>query len=136
MDKRDKPKIEVYSPSPWEHLRFEVFKRDNFVCQYCGWSKKQGGENHLEVDHIKPRAEGGRDELLNLTTSCRKCNAGKWYITLADKMIPFFKYLRPMIALKRRKLKLLKELYKIESDIEELESGKKSIERRLERIKK
>ena len=31
----------------------------------------------LEVDHIKPVAEGGKNEILNLITSCRDCNRGK-----------------------------------------------------------
>lgn len=31
----------------------------------------------LEVDHIKPIAEGGTDEFVNLVTSCRDCNRGK-----------------------------------------------------------
>lgn len=39
-------------------VRFEVFKRDAFRCQYCG---KQSGEGiELEVDHIIPIAKGNR----------------------------------------------------------------------------
>jgi 5-methylcytosine-specific restriction endonuclease McrA len=55
-------------------LRFEVFKRDGFKCQYCG--------NHppivvLEVDHINPVSKGGTNEIDNLVTSCFDCNRGK-----------------------------------------------------------
>lgn len=55
-------------------LRFEVFKRDSFKCQYCG---KSAPEVTLEVDHIIPVAKGGSNEIFNLITSCRDCNAGK-----------------------------------------------------------
>ena len=49
-------------------LRFEVFKRDRFTCQYCG---RMSPDVILEVDHIKPVAEGGEDEILNLITSTK-----------------------------------------------------------------
>lgn len=55
-------------------LRFEVFKRDSFTCQYCG---RKAPDVVLEVDHIKPVAEGGKNTLLNLVTSCMECNRGK-----------------------------------------------------------
>ena len=54
--------------------RFEVFKRDSFVCQYCG-SKPPAVV--LEVDHIIPVSGGGTDEDHNLITSCFDCNRGK-----------------------------------------------------------
>lgn len=55
-------------------MRFEVFKRDSFRCQYCG---RSAPDVILEVDHIKPVAEGGKNTLLNLVTACRDCNRGK-----------------------------------------------------------
>lgn len=55
-------------------LRFEVFKRDNFTCQYCG---KMAPDVILEVDHINPVAKGGDNNILNLITSCFDCNRGK-----------------------------------------------------------
>jgi hypothetical protein len=55
-------------------LRFEVFKRDNFTCQYCG---RKTPEVILELEHIIPLSKGGTDELDNLTTSCFECNRGK-----------------------------------------------------------
>lgn len=54
--------------------RFEVFKRDKFTCQYCG---RMAPDVILEVDHIKPVAKGGDNDILNLITSCRDCNRGK-----------------------------------------------------------
>ena len=62
-------------------MRFEVFKRDSFCCQYCG---RNAPEVILEVDHIKPVAEGGKNTMMNLITSCRDCNRGKGKRTLDD----------------------------------------------------
>jgi 5-methylcytosine-specific restriction endonuclease McrA len=52
-------------------LRFEVFKRDNFACQYCG---RKAPDVLLTVDHIRPVCEGGENDLLNLTTACDSCH--------------------------------------------------------------
>lgn len=54
--------------------RFEIFKRDLFVCQYCG---QKPPAVVLEVDHIVAVAEGGSDEDHNLITACFDCNRGK-----------------------------------------------------------
>lgn len=54
--------------------RFEVFKRDGFVCQYCGAHPPQAV---LEVDHIVAVAEGGDNDPDNLVTACFNCNRGK-----------------------------------------------------------
>lgn len=54
--------------------RFEVFKRDEFTCQYCG---RKSPEVVLEADRIIPIAGGGSDDVINLTTSCWECNRGK-----------------------------------------------------------
>jgi hypothetical protein len=57
-----------------KRVRFEVFKRDLFACQYCG----QNPPNVvLHCDHIHPVAEGGTNEIDNLVTSCMDCNLGK-----------------------------------------------------------
>jgi hypothetical protein len=62
-------------------LRFEVFKRDSFRCQYCG---AEAPNVLLQVDHIKPVAEGGSDDIVNLITSCFDCNSGKGARPLSD----------------------------------------------------
>jgi hypothetical protein len=62
-------------------VRFEVFKRDSFTCQYCG---DKAPDVVLEVDHIVPVAGGGTNEILNLVTACRQCNAGKKDRRLSD----------------------------------------------------
>jgi hypothetical protein len=55
-------------------LRFEVFKRDGFICQYCGAHPPQVV---FEVDHIVPVADDGDNDMDNLVTACFDCNRGK-----------------------------------------------------------
>ena len=55
-------------------LRFEIFKRDQFTCQYCGNTPPAV---ILHVDHIIPVADGGQNDVDNLITSCQPCNQGK-----------------------------------------------------------
>lgn len=56
-------------------LRFEVFRRDNFACRYCGRSAMDGAV--LEADHVEPKSHGGSDAPTNLVTACEQCNSGK-----------------------------------------------------------
>lgn len=63
-------------------LRFEVFKRDGFTCQYCG---RMAPDVVLQVDHINPVKNGGDNNILNLITSCADCNNGKGAKLLTDK---------------------------------------------------
>lgn len=65
-------------------IRFEVFKRDGFKCQYCG---RMAPDVILEVDHVNPVANGGENDILNLVTSCRDCNRGKGKKQLSDKSV-------------------------------------------------
>lgn len=129
---------EKFTPSPWEHLRFEVYKRDGFRCVYCGWTRPQDPtedpDNRLEIDHIKPRAEGGRDELTNLVTSCKSCNAGKWYISLMDFLPPLDKWLIKRTRVKRRLAKLLKDYEDASAELAEIESPHFKALQRFRRI--
>lgn len=61
-------------------VRFEVFQRDAFTCQYCG---RKAPDVVLYVDHFIPVAVGGTDDMHNLKTACESCNSGK-----SDKSIP------------------------------------------------
>ena len=65
--------------------RFEIFKRDHFICQYCG---RTPPEAILEVDHIVPRVSQGTDEESNLITSCFECNRGKGATGISPNALP------------------------------------------------
>ena len=87
--------------------RFEVFKRDKFTCQYCG---RMAPDVILEVDHIKPVAEGGTNKMINLITSCRDCNRGKGKVRLSDDTeIKKQQEQLAELAEKREQLKMLME---------------------------
>ena len=53
----------------WKSIRQKVIKRDKGQCQGCG---KQTAR--AQVHHIKPRNQGGTNDLSNLITLCGKCH--------------------------------------------------------------
>lgn len=55
-------------------LRFQVLRRDNHACRYCGATAPDA---RLTVDHVTPVALGGTNDPSNLVTACADCNAGK-----------------------------------------------------------
>lgn len=57
-----------------KRTRFEVLKRDNHTCRYCGGVAP---DVILTVDHVTPVALGGTDDPSNLVAACRDCNYGK-----------------------------------------------------------
>jgi hypothetical protein len=61
-----------------KRLRFEILRRDNHACRYCG---AKAPDVALTVDHVVPVALGGTDDPSNLVTACRPCNTGKSSIT-------------------------------------------------------
>jgi len=86
-----------------QKLRFEVFKRDGFTCQYCGGHPPLVS---LEVDHVDPVAKGGTNAIDNLITSCEECNRGKGDRLALERYSPVLKWvpweraLRPPAGLK------------------------------------
>jgi hypothetical protein len=54
--------------------RFEIFKRDDFTCKYCGGKPP---EKKLTLDHKVAKSKGGSDEDSNLVTACSDCNLAK-----------------------------------------------------------
>lgn len=64
MVKRPRPRVKLN--------KREIFRRDNYTCQYCG---TRGG--HLTIDHVIPRRMGGSQSWQNLVTACAACNHQK-----------------------------------------------------------
>ncbi len=52
--------------------RHEIFKRDNYTCQYCGVQS-----HRLTLDHIMPRFRGGEHTWENVVSCCAECNLRK-----------------------------------------------------------
>lgn len=63
----------INRPRPQLKLtRREVFRRDNYTCQYCG--KKT---TVLTIDHVVPRHMGGKHIWINVVAACPACNHRK-----------------------------------------------------------
>lgn len=73
MDTDDKKIKKLRAPIP-QSVRFNVFRRDNFSCIYCG---KSSPEVVLHCDHSVSVKDGGNDTEANLVTACIDCNLGK-----------------------------------------------------------
>jgi len=63
-------------------LRFKVYERDGYKCQYCGSQSK------LTLDHLIPEAKGGESSEGNLVTACRDCNIKKRAKTPEEANMP------------------------------------------------
>ena len=64
MIKRPRPKIKL--------TKLEIFRRDDFTCQYCGQKPAK-----LTIDHVIPRHLGGLHVCDNVVTACPACNHKK-----------------------------------------------------------
>lgn len=64
MIKRPRPSVKLNKQ--------EVFRRDNYTCQYCGRNDLE-----LTLDHVIPRRLGGKHSWDNLVTACKVCNHRK-----------------------------------------------------------
>ncbi|MCB2205624.1 HNH endonuclease [bacterium] len=68
-------RLNSYKRVPYKGImlsRKNIIRRDGHRCQYCGRTGTQ-----LTVDHIIPRARGGKDSWENLVTACLACNNKK-----------------------------------------------------------
>lgn len=90
-------RLNRYVNAPYKGVnltRQNIFKRDNFECQYCGTKRD------LTIDHVIPRARGGRDTWTNLVAACKKCNAKKGDFTPEEAFMPLRKLpLKPTYAI-------------------------------------
>lgn len=55
--------------------RRKVYKRDNYICQYCG--KAIYDHEECTLDHVMPRSRGGETSWENTVLACEKCNFKK-----------------------------------------------------------
>ena len=69
-----------YTRIPWKDTKIQptrknIFRRDNWTCQYCGYKSKD--PKKLTIDHVHPKCLGGGHQWTNLVTACPKCNSKK-----------------------------------------------------------
>lgn len=72
----------LHLPRKWGGIRFSkknVFKRDNYTCQYCGRSGVG-----MTLDHVIPRSRGGATCWENVVVACQNCNLKKGDRTLKE----------------------------------------------------
>ncbi len=110
-----------------KRLRFEVFKRDSFTCQYCG---KAAPQVVLHVDHIEPRSKGGQDKITNLVTSCVDCNLGKSDKRLSDdSAVQKAKKQADLLQERRNQIEMMSKWYQELESLQEQEVD--LVERRI-----
>lgn len=61
--------------------RRNLYRRDEFTCQYCG---AQPGTELLSIDHVIPRSRGGTSTWENCVLACLDCNKRKASRTLEE----------------------------------------------------
>lgn len=63
----------IHRPRPRVKLtRREIFRRDNYTCQYCGRR-----DMTLTIDHVVPKHLGGKHTWTNVVAACSSCNHRK-----------------------------------------------------------
>lgn len=96
-----------------KRLRFEVLRRDDYRCRYCGATSEHV---LLTVDHVLPVALGGKDDATNLVAACADCNSGKSSATPSDALVAdveddALRYMRAAGLVAERRVQRLDALY-------------------------
>lgn len=83
-------------------LRFDVLRRCNFSCYYCGVPASLG-TRQLHVDHVVPVVLGGTNDPWNLVAACWDCNLGKAHTAPSEDLIrqvrnDYCAYVSPYVA--------------------------------------
>lgn len=69
--------LQLYDRIPKTKVRFSrhnIYMRDGNTCQYCGQMLPR---TDLNLDHVVPRAQGGRTTWENVVCCCIDCNLAK-----------------------------------------------------------
>jgi 5-methylcytosine-specific restriction protein A len=57
----------------WQKLRLRILERDNYLCQCPDCQCAGRIRPASEVDHVRPKAQGGTDDPSNLRAINREC---------------------------------------------------------------
>ena len=82
--------------------RKNIILRDENTCQYCG---KEFSSDDLTMDHIVPKAKGGKKSWKNIVTACKPCNQKKGSRTPEQAGMRLLRVPRPLtgpVMIKRR----------------------------------
>ena len=82
--------IPYRDPAP---TRKNIMKRDNYTCQYCYVELDKCTPT---IDHILPRARGGKHEWTNVVACCIKCNRKKGNRTPEEANMPLIRKPKPL----------------------------------------
>lgn len=74
------------------NVRKQALARDGHACVYCS------SEENLTLDHIIPEIKGGGNDLDNLVTACRACNAKKREFSIEQAGMSYRKGYIPPLA--------------------------------------
>lgn len=67
-------------PGLAQSIRNKLAEQQNGRCWYCAAPMRiEGG---ITIDHIHPRAAGGKNDRANLVAACKRCNARKGRLLL------------------------------------------------------
>lgn len=69
------PVHDRHIPDP---VRYAVMQRDNYTCIDCKWDSRKdwsaSAPRHLELHHVIPHVQGGKNTVENLVTLCNICH--------------------------------------------------------------
>ena len=68
-NRKQKRQSGYHTKQDWKAIRRKIIERDKKQCQGCGKQTEK-----LQVHHIKPRGQGGTNELSNLIALCGRCH--------------------------------------------------------------
>lgn len=103
-------KLNSYDKIPRQRVVFcrsNLYKRDNFQCQYCAIKP---GTEELTIDHVLPRCQGGMTTWENCVICCPECNkikGGRLPHEVKHKKFPSgMKLLKEPVMPKYREIKM------------------------------
>ena len=99
--------LKRYGERPPRNVNFNrdnLWKRDEYSCQYCG---EKLSSKELQVEHVLPRSRGGPTSWENCVAACSSCNARKADLTPTEAGMPLKK--RPTRPSWRPGLKIPRE---------------------------
>lgn len=71
--------------------RRNLWKRDNFCCQFCGHRPRN---DEITMDHVVPKSRGGKSSFKNCVLACIECNKRKDNRTPEEAGMRLFRWVK------------------------------------------